>query len=152
MRWLKIALALVVLLGLYKIVKAQEITSLRVYYVTSDTATIEFDIDPVVDVKVEIQTGEGGFEHLFNTGLRKSHKHHLHQRKSFDPDTTYLLRLTPDGGSAHITNFRTRGVALDKVNRSIVDSDEYQELLSKLHETQFQLWAIENTCSDGYPD
>lgn len=92
------------------------ITNLRIIGLTDTQAVMQFEISPIADVQVEIDSGSG-FVQLANTGLFAFHNYEIHSQTTLSPETLYTIRLTPVDGSPVCTiRFVTDAAATDFVN------------------------------------
>ena len=82
------------------------ITDLGITQITSSQAYITFNIDPPVDVQVEINDGTG-FEDLANTGVFPSHNYAIHNQTTLAAETSYTIRLTAEGQEPCTIEFAT---------------------------------------------
>ena len=108
------------------------ITDLGITQITSAQAYITFNIDPPVDVQVEINDGTG-FVSLANTGVFASHNYAIHNQINLTPLTTYTVRLTALGQDPCTTTFTTEdsSASLAFNTHELTDGDNLTNMSSK---------------------
>lgn len=88
---------------------ASGITNIQFENISIDEPRMLFSISDPVDCTVEIDQGSG-FELLGTTGVYANHNYPIHAKAAFnfEYDTTYTIRITPNGRSAETVQFTTR--------------------------------------------
>lgn len=125
------------------------VSNLRVENITSSEAVMKFNINPVVDVAVEIDKGNG-YETLPNTGEFASHNYSIHSVTALSPETSYTMRITPVGESSETVSFSTLVQSVSSGVFSAIPDNQWIVENSNDTSTLSSNWSSQNGfVSDG---